>query len=264
MRDAPSSSALLRCRMQADAQKLKEGAREASTLPRDLAGPNTKSHLPVPPLVPVGLLDRPFLDRDGAVDEIAGEVRGEIPLAGAASSPGLSTTLQSGPRHMTPSSASRIGLLTLLILGAPTVTHGQTRTQATRGCDAYDSCALRVQHHLFSNKIVRGTDDTEVARIGFRTPALQGLFARSDRAAISFDLFREDHVRSSWLGLLGGIGFVGGLVAGARGNKDWAAGLSISGTLFSVGSGIFRTKANEHLSKAIWLYNVSLSDRSAR
>jgi hypothetical protein len=165
---------------------------------------------------------------------------------------------------MAPSISPGIALLTFLVLGAPTVTHGQTSTQAPPGCDAYDSCALRVQYRLLGTKIVRGTDDTDVARIGFGAPALQELFARSDRASISFDQFREDHLRSSWLGLLGGIGFVGGLVAGARGNEELAAGLSIGGTVFSVGSGIFVTRSREHLSKAVWWYNESLAARSVR
>jgi hypothetical protein len=58
--------------------------------------------------------------------------------------------------------------------------------------------------------------------------------------------------------LLGGIGFVGGLIAGARGDDRWAAAFSVGGTVFSMGSGIFRTRANEHLSKTIWWYNASL------
>ena len=195
---------------------------------------------------------------------LAGTKRGDSPRRRAAGIPCFSLTLQSDPRHMTLSSASRTGLLTLVLLGAPAVTHGQTRTQATPPCDTYDSCALRIQHHVFSTRIVRGEEDMEVAQIRFRTPALQELFARSDRAAISFDDFRQDHTRSAWLGLLGGIGFVGGLVAGAYESEEWAAGLSIGGTVFSVSAGVFRTKSLEHLSKAIWCYNQSLSEQGGR
>ena len=165
---------------------------------------------------------------------------------------------------MTLSSASRIAFLSFVFLGAPKVTHGQTSAQTILDCDAYASCALRVQYGLLNTKIVRGTESTDLARIGLGTPPLEALFARSDPSAISFDLFSADHARSSWLAVLGGIGFVGGLIAGARGDEDWAAGFSIGGTAFEVGAAIFRTKANEHLSKAIWWYNESLTRRGAR
>lgn len=150
--------------------------------------------------------------------------------------------------------------LCLALAATPNAGQGQVVPLGASACDAYAGCALRVQHGLFSTRIVRGTDDTEMAKLGFGAPPLDDLFASSAEAAISFQRFRTAHVRSSWMGLLGGIGFVGGLVAGARGHHDWAAGLSLSGTAFSFGSGAFRTRANEHLSRAVWWHNATLAD----
>ena len=165
---------------------------------------------------------------------------------------------------MTRSNAPRIAFLLFVFLGAPTVTHGQTNVESNLNCDAYASCSLRVQHGLLNTRIVRGAESTHLARIGLGTPPLEELFARTDASAISFDQFSADHARSSWLAVLGGIGFVGGMIARARGNEDWAAGLSIGGTVFEVGAAIFTRKAAEHLSQAIWWYNESLSRPDAR
>lgn len=146
----------------------------------------------------------------------------------------------------------------LLALLSPAGILAQSARPDAAGCDAYAACALRVQHRLFKTNVVRGSGDEVVAQIGFRTPPLENLFARSPEAALDFALFREDHRRSAWLGFLGGVGFLGGLIAGAKGEEGWAAGLSLGGTVFSMGSGLFRTKANEHMSSAIWWHNGSL------
>ena len=160
---------------------------------------------------------------------------------------------------MTLSGAAIIAFLLLPFLGLPAVAHGQTGTQGNLGCDVYDNCALRVQHRFFSDKVVRGTESIHVARIGFGTPPLEDLFTRSDSAAVSFDQFRTDHSRSVWLTVLGGIEFIGGIVAESQGNDDLAVGLSIGGTIIEVAATIFRTRANEHLSNSIWWYNRSLT-----
>ena len=55
------------------------------------------------------------------------------------------------------------------------------------------------------------------------------------------------------------MAFIGGLVAESQGNEDWAVGLSIGGTIVEVFAAIFRSKADEHLSHAIWWYNESLA-----
>lgn len=149
-------------------------------------------------------------------------------------------------------------LLALVVWAIPASASGQAATGAPR-LEADDTLALRVRYRLLGTTIVRGPADAQVARIGFGTPPLRDLFAGSEEAAASFERFSKEHARSSWTGLLGGIGFVGGMVAGARGEERWAAALSIGGTVFSMGSGVFRTRANEHLSKAIWWYNASLA-----
>jgi hypothetical protein len=71
---------------------------------------------------------------------------------------------------MTFSSASRIAVLLLAGLGVPTVAQSQAGTQNILGCDVYDSCALRVRHRLLRTEIVRGTEDTPIAEIGFGPP----------------------------------------------------------------------------------------------
>jgi hypothetical protein len=165
---------------------------------------------------------------------------------------------------MTLHNASRFSILLLGFLALPTVTHGQTSNQDLRGCEVFASCALRVRYRLFRTEIVRGTESTHVARIGFGAPPLDELLSRSDRSAVSFDRFRQDHTKSSWLAVLGGLEIVGGLVARAQDNEDWAIGLSISGVVIEIAAVIFRTRANEHLSEAMWWYNESLAKGEVR
>jgi hypothetical protein len=90
------------------------------------------------------------------------------------------------------------------------------------------------------------------------TPPLEQLFSRSDGSAVSFDRFRTDHRRASWLTVLGGLELIGGLVARSRDNDDWALALSISGVFIELTGMVFRIRADEHLSQAIWWYNASL------
>lgn len=159
---------------------------------------------------------------------------------------------------MTLSSLARAALLALAVSALPADVGGQAGDGAGRHTAAYDTAALRVRHGLFRTSVVRGPEDVLVTHIGFGTPPLRELFSGSAGASASFERFARDHARSSWMGLLGGIGFVGGLIAGARGDDRLAATLSIGGTVFSMGSGIFSTRAREHLSKAVWWYNASL------
>lgn len=152
----------------------------------------------------------------------------------------------------------RVALLAFALSAPSKGALAQASAPAAPATQAYDSAALRVRHGIFRTSVVRGPEDALVTHVGFGTPPLRDLFSRSEAATASFERFTRDHARSSWTGLLGGIGWVGGLIAGARGDEELAAVFSIGGTVFSMGSGIFRTRADEHLSKAVWGYNASL------
>ena len=85
-------------------------------------------------------------------------------------------------------SASLVSVLLLVLLaglGAPTAVHGQVSKPEILDCQVFDGCALRIRHRLFGTEIVRGTQDTPIAEIGFRTPPLEELFARSQGAGSS-------------------------------------------------------------------------------
>jgi hypothetical protein len=159
---------------------------------------------------------------------------------------------------MTLPNPSRIATLLLGFLALASVTHGQTAAQEILGCDVFEDCALRVKYGFLRTEVVRGTENSRVARIGLGTPPLHELFSRSERAALSFERFRVDHKRSSWLTIVGGIEIAAGLVARSQDNEGLAAALSISGFVIEIAAMVFRTRADEHLSQAIWWYNESL------
>jgi hypothetical protein len=152
-----------------------------------------------------------------------------------------------------------MGFLLLGSLALPAATHAQAGSQEISGCSVFEDCALRVQYGFLRTEVVRGTEDIRVARIGLGTPALDELFSRSDTAALSFESFRVDHRRSSWLKVLGGVEIAAGLIARSRDNEDWARALSVSGIVLELVGMVFRTRADEHLSRAIWWYNESLT-----
>jgi len=168
-------------------------------------------------------------------------------------------------RVMIASPGSFLLLFVLLAgLGAPTAARGQADDPALLDCQEFDRCALRVRHRLFGTEIARGTEDMPIAELGFRAPPLGDLFARSEQAALGFQRFQKNHRRASWMSVLGGLEFVGALVARSQGEDDWAVGLSISGVAIEVVAMIFRTRADEHLSSAIWWYNASLAGEGGR
>lgn len=165
---------------------------------------------------------------------------------------------------MTLPNPSRIAILMLGFLAFPAVTHGQAGTQEVLGCDVFEDCALRVRHRLFRTEVVRGTEDSRVARIGLGTPPLNELFSRSEPATLSFERFRVDHRRSSWLTILGGIEIAAGLIARSQKNPDWVRPVFISGVIIELAAMVFQTRADEHLSQAIWWYNESLARGGVR
>jgi hypothetical protein len=152
-----------------------------------------------------------------------------------------------------------LGFLLLGSLAFPSLSHGQNRIQEAVDCESPEACALRVRYRLFRTEVVRGPEDLRVARIGFGAPPLEEIFSRSHEASLSFERFGKNHNRSSWLRVLGGIEIAAGLVARSLDEEDWAVGLSISGVVIEMAAMLFRTRANEHLSRAIWWYNRSLT-----
>jgi hypothetical protein len=155
-------------------------------------------------------------------------------------------------------------VILVALLAPPTAISGQWAPKEVPGQEVFDRSALRLRHRLFRAEVVRGSESISVARIGLGTPPLGDLFSRSDEATLSFDEFRKDHKRGSWLTVLGGLELLGSLVARSQDSEDWAMALSISGVVIEGAGMIFRTRADEHLSQAIWWYNASLPKGSVR
>ena len=131
----------------------------------------------------------------GGLSDLAGPNHGfhvHGPRSGPAvrrpSESGTGTVTQKGdPRPMTHPHAPRTAVLVLALLGLPVAAQGQARVEEGAACEVYEDCALRVRHRLLATEIVRGAADIPVAEIGWGAPPIEALFARSDRAALSFD-----------------------------------------------------------------------------
>ena len=135
-----------------------------------------------------------------------------------------------------------------------------TQSSGTEPCD-YDRCALRFSLGFGSWSIVQGMEGKKLGRLGmFRGPNVANLVAAVPEAAEEARRFQRGYARSSAL-LWGGAALTAigaGLAAGNDGHPV-ALGLGVSGAaLMTYGAWRHGTSFNQ-LSRALWLYNRSLS-----
>ena len=127
-------------------------------------------------------------------------------------------------------------------------------------CD-YDRCALRFTLGFGSWGIAQGMESRSVGKLGmFRGPNVANLVATVPEAAEEARRFQRGYARSSAF-LWGGaaLAVIGaGLAAGNDGHPV-ALGLSVSGAALMTYGAWRHGRSFNQLSRALWLYNRSLS-----
>lgn len=126
---------------------------------------------------------------------------------------------------------------------------------------AYDQCALRFTLGFGSWSVVQGIDSRKVGRLGmFRGPDVAKLVATVPEAAEEARQFQRGYARSSAI-LWGGaaLAVVGSGLAAANDGHPAAVGLGFSGVALMSYAAWSHGKSFNRLSRALWLYNRSLS-----
>lgn len=131
---------------------------------------------------------------------------------------------------------------------------------------SYDSCALRVKRSLIGHRIVQGQHEEPVASIVVFAPRLQMWSERSDSADTHYAAFRARHNAGAIFSLVGLAAFATGTVLALsdRGSETIPLVTVIGGLTFTVVGFAFQLDGRNHLSRAIWWYNSTLSDRGFR
>jgi len=132
-------------------------------------------------------------------------------------------------------------------------------TSATPNCD-YNACALRVKIAWGNRLIIRGQQEQQVGKLGmFSANNLESLVASSQEAAAEARIFQKNHKPGEILLLLGTFTMV--FSASVASGSESAVG-PIAGVAAGISMlfyGVFqRVRADNSLSKTIWLYNRSL------
>ena len=144
-------------------------------------------------------------------------------------------------------------VLFFLLLGTSAVAEAQ---QA--GC-TYDSCALRLRYRgLGDRRIVAGAADTPADKGGFWSRKVSVLETGTDSVRFHYVEYRSHASRAGWLAILGATAVSVAVSMDYEDNK--AATISVYGAGVIIGAiaSINKSRSEDHLQRAIWLYNRDL------
>ena len=157
-------------------------------------------------------------------------------------------------------------LVTATVLASPLVAQAPTMSAAQAGARActYASCSLRLENGGFSGPRIRTGLDGEATKVGFTGNGIVTAVSAVPSALTEANLGHSASVRGRTIGVLTtSAGFLWMLIA-AQSKNDNTRMTSIYGGI-SVGliGGIFSAAqmatADQHFSRAVWLYNQTLS-----
>lgn len=150
----------------------------------------------------------------------------------------------------------RRALLSSLLLALatqPTVVRAQAAPDTS--C-SYSRCALRIKHGFLSTRLVRGTAEESVARLGWFGRGVDVLLAASDSAAYHARQYRSRLTTANVVGLVGAALL---LVGAARGEGIGDGGPWIlAGLTLSLVELPFQLTSRGSLDRAVWWYNRDL------
>ena len=149
----------------------------------------------------------------------------------------------------------RVGLvLSLLVLAIA----GGAQAQESKSC-TYDTCALRLTFSDFGNrKIVAGDAATPADGRGAWARRVPVLEAGSDSVRFHYVEYRSHAKRGGLFSIAGAVDVAVGLSLNYDDNKAWVIGLVSAGIIMEAIGAVNRSRSEDHLQRAIWLYNRDL------
>jgi len=132
-------------------------------------------------------------------------------------------------------------------------------TNGSPGCD-YNACALRLKISWGNRLIIRGEQEQRVGKLGmFSSTNLESIVASSPEAASEARMFRKNYRPGEIFLFLGvfTMVFSASVASGSDSAVGPVAGVAVGSAMLFYG--VFqRVRAENALSKTIWLYNRSL------
>lgn len=150
-------------------------------------------------------------------------------------------------------------LVLLLALASPQRAQAQDAAPASMPCVEYERCALGLLANIGGISVVRGSEQTPIARLGFVLPGgrLDRAFA-GDTAAIRIGREALDQRRIGALLTVGAVlTFVAAsfLVLDADAEGSSAEGVFLAAAAQMGGGVYYQFKADNSLSRAVWTFN---------
>lgn len=151
----------------------------------------------------------------------------------------------------------RAGVAALALIASVRVAEAQEAATCS-----YDSCALRFQHRsLVGVRVVQGASAVKAGSTGIFSLRIPVFESRSDSVRIHYAEYRSHATRAVVLGILGSIAMGAGEALyyhAPRDNRTLMVSLISGGAILSIVAVINRAHSQDHVQRAIWLYNREL------
>ncbi len=148
----------------------------------------------------------------------------------------------------------RAGLLLFsLQVGAVAVAKAQSSS-----C-TFETCALRLRYRgLGDRRIVAGAADTPVDRGGFWSRKATVLETGSDSVRFHYVEYRSHAARAGWLAIIGATAVSVAVSMDYEDQKTATISVYGAGVIIGAIAKINQSRSEDHLQRAIWLYNRDL------
>lgn len=127
---------------------------------------------------------------------------------------------------------------------------------------SYDSCALRFQHRsVLGVRVVQGASAVKAEGNGVFSHRIPALESRSDSVHFHYAEYRSHATRAGVLGILGAFTMSVGyalLDHAPHDNRALKISVIASGAVVGFVAGINKARSQDHVQRAIWLYNRDL------
>lgn len=124
---------------------------------------------------------------------------------------------------------------------------------------SYDTCALRFQHRsMLGVRVVQGASAVKAGSKGIFSHRIPVFESRSDSVHFHYAEYRSHATRAGVLGILGSIAFSAGEALyyhAPHDNRPLMVSLISGGAIVSIVAGINKARSQDHVQRAIWLYN---------
>lgn len=156
---------------------------------------------------------------------------------------------------MRPALSARAALVLSLLAGGVTAV---AEAQQAGPC-SYATCAVRLRYRgIGDRRLVQGEAGTVVDKGGVWSRRIPLFEAGSDSVRFHYMEYRSHATRAGWLAILGATAVSVGATIDYDDDKALKIGVIGSGFIVGIIASINKSRSEDHLQQAIWLYNRDL------